>query len=72
MGPMHSVHKGVVGKVDTIGRGHRHGGHRHRHFQKALLHLYNSYFSYLTLFLQQPSLPDPGAHHPFMSVHAKD
>ena len=46
---------GYLEKVDMVGR-----GHRHRHFQKALLHLYNSYFSYLTLFLQQSSLPDPG------------
>ena len=29
-------------------------------FSKGLLHLYNSYFSYLTLYLQQSSPPDPG------------
>ena len=42
---------------------------RHGHFQKAFLHLYNSYFSYLTLFVQQHSLPDPGVDLVIARIH---
>ena len=36
-------------------------------FKKHFLHLCNSYFSYLTLFLQQSSLRDPGVD-PFIAL----
>ena len=54
----------VVEKADTIGHGHGHG-----HFQKALLHLYNGYFSYLKLFLQQSLLPEPGIDLVIVLIH---
>ena len=49
----------IQGSWKMVGRGH---GRRHGHgnCQKTLLHLYNNYFSYLMLFLQQSSLPVPG------------
>ena len=41
-----------------VRRGHGHGC-GHRKFQNTLSHLHNTYFSYLTLLLQQYSLPNP-------------
>ena len=60
---------GYLEKADMVGC-------VHGYFQKALLHLYNSNFSYLMLLLQQSSFPDPGiashSAYPFISARAKD
>ena len=64
---------GYLEKADTVGHGR---GRGHGHFQKALLHLcsicfyiYVSYFSYLMLYLQQPSLRDPGVDPFIVLIH---
>ena len=52
------VGKGGYGRTQT----------RTQTFSKAFLHLYNSFFSYLTL-LQQHSLPDPGVDLVIALIH---
>ena len=44
-------------KADMVGRGYGHG-RGYEQFQCIHLHLHNTYFSYLTLLLQQNSLPN--------------
>ena len=44
----------------------------HGQFQNTHLHLHNTYFSYLILFLQQYSLPNSGVDlYPFISAGGK-